>query len=41
MMRDLVRVIQPRVANAPKPGRRRRILATVLIPGEDSQSERG
>lgn len=33
---DLARVIQPRVANAPKPGRRRRILSTVLLLGEDA-----
>ncbi len=35
-LRDLVRVIQPRVANAPRPGRRRRILSTVLLLGEDA-----
>ncbi|MDQ2839362.1 MAG: helix-turn-helix domain-containing protein [Actinomycetota bacterium] len=35
-MRDLARVIQPRLANPPKPGRRRRILGTVLLPGEDA-----
>jgi hypothetical protein len=35
---DLVRVIQPRLANAPKPGRRRRILSTVLLLGEDAPS---
>lgn len=34
LMRELVRVLQPRLANAPKPGRRRRILGTVLLPGE-------
>ncbi len=34
-IRDLARVIQPRLANAPRPGRRRRILGTVLLPGED------
>jgi hypothetical protein len=34
LARDLVRVLQPRAANGPKPGRRRRILATVLVPGE-------
>lgn len=34
LIRDLVRVLQPRAANPPKPGRRRRILATVLIPAE-------
>jgi DNA-binding transcriptional ArsR family regulator len=35
-LRDTLRVIQPRLANAPKPGRRRRILGTVLLPGEDA-----
>jgi hypothetical protein len=35
-VRDLVRVIQPRFANPPGKGRRRRILATVLLLGEDS-----
>lgn len=35
-LRDLARVIQPRVANAPGPGRRRRILGTVLLLGEDA-----
>lgn len=34
MLADLVRVLAPRLANAPRKGRRRRILATVLIPGE-------
>jgi hypothetical protein len=32
-LRELVTVVQPRLANAPKPGRKRRILATVLLPG--------
>jgi DNA-binding transcriptional ArsR family regulator len=36
MLRDLVRVLQPRLANAPKKGRRRRILATVLLLGDDA-----
>jgi hypothetical protein len=35
-LRDMLRVIQPRLANAPKPARRRRILGTVLLPGEDA-----
>jgi DNA-binding transcriptional ArsR family regulator len=35
-VRDLARVVQPRLANAPAPGRRRRILGTVLLPGEDA-----
>jgi Helix-turn-helix domain len=34
--REMTRVLQPRLANAPRPGRRRRILGTVLIPGEDA-----
>jgi hypothetical protein len=34
LMRDLYRVLQPRRANAPKPGRRRRLLASVLLPGD-------
>lgn len=36
LARDLVRVLQPRAANPPRPGRRRRILGTVLIPGEEA-----
>ncbi len=36
LLRDLVRVLQPRLANAPGKGRRRRILATVLLLGEDA-----
>ena len=36
MLRDLVRVLQPRLANAQKKGRRRRILATVLLLGDDA-----
>ncbi|HEY3729556.1 MAG TPA: hypothetical protein VGL51_20455 [Solirubrobacteraceae bacterium] len=34
-LRDLARVIQPRMANGPKPGRRR-ILGTVLLLTEDA-----
>jgi hypothetical protein len=34
LARDLVRVLQPRAANPPRAGRRRRILATVLVPGD-------
>jgi len=34
LIQELTRVLQPRLANAPKPGRRRRILGTVLLPGE-------
>lgn len=36
LMQELYRVLQPRRANAPKPGRRRRLLASVLLPGEES-----
>jgi Helix-turn-helix domain len=35
-LRDLARVVQPRLANAPKPGRRRRILGTILLLGNDA-----
>jgi hypothetical protein len=38
-MGDLARVVQPRLANAPRPGRRRRILGTVLLPGEEAPGE--
>jgi len=41
LLRDLVRVLQPRLANAPKKGRRRRILATVLLLGDDAIQKRG
>jgi hypothetical protein len=34
LLHDLVRVLQPRLANPPKTGRRRRILGTILLPGE-------
>jgi hypothetical protein len=34
--RDLVTVVQPRLANAPKPRRKRRILRTVLVPAADA-----
>jgi DNA-binding transcriptional ArsR family regulator len=36
--REFIRVLQPRLANPPRPGRKRRILATVLLPGEDATS---
>lgn len=36
LLRDLVRVLHPRLANAPRAGRRRRILATVLLLGDDA-----
>lgn len=34
--REVMAVVQPRLANAPKRGRKRRILATVFLPGDDS-----
>lgn len=38
LLRDLTRVLAPRLANAPRKGRRRRILATVLLLGDDAPS---
>jgi hypothetical protein len=35
LLRDLMRVLQPAAANPPGPGRKRRILATVLLPGDE------
>jgi hypothetical protein len=35
---ELLSVLQPRVANAPKPGRKRRILGSVLLPGSDTDA---
>jgi hypothetical protein len=37
LLADLMRLLQPRVANPPKPGRKRRILTTVLLPGEEAK----
>jgi hypothetical protein len=34
LARELAIVLQPRLANEPAPGRTRRILATVLLPGD-------
>jgi hypothetical protein len=39
MLRELTRVLQPRLANAPKPGRKRWILATVLLRGDDAATD--
>src|SRR6516162_10804426 len=36
MMRELARVLQPRAANPPRPGRKRRILGYVLMPGTEA-----
>jgi Helix-turn-helix domain len=35
-LRDLYAIAQPRLANAPAPGRTRRIFATVLLPGDEA-----
>ena len=37
---ELATVIQPRLANAPKPGRKRRIFGTLLLPGSESSESR-
>jgi hypothetical protein len=37
LLRDIARVFEPRLANAPRPGRKRRILGSVLLPGGDEQ----
>ncbi len=39
LLRELARVLQPAAANPPAPGRTRRILATVLLPGEKLPGE--
>jgi Helix-turn-helix domain len=36
LMRELTRVLQPRLANPPQPGRKRRILGYVLLPGSEA-----
>ena len=36
LLRELTRVLQPRLANPPQPGRKRRILGYVLLPGSES-----
>jgi hypothetical protein len=41
LLRELSLVLQPRLANPPAPGRKRRILGTVLLPGEESQPGSG
>jgi DNA-binding transcriptional ArsR family regulator len=38
MMRDIVAVLQPRYANGPAPGRKRRILGSVLLPIDEADS---
>jgi len=36
MMLDIYRVLEPRRANPPKPGRRRRLIASVFLPGDEA-----
>jgi hypothetical protein len=36
LLRELTRVLQPRLANPPAPGRKRRILGYVLLPGDEA-----
>lgn len=38
LARELYTVVAPRLANAPKRGRRRRVLGTVLLPGAEFNS---
>ena len=38
LLRELTRVLQPRLANPPQPGRKRRILGYVLLPGSEAAS---
>jgi hypothetical protein len=35
LLRDLITIVQPRLANAPGKGRRRRMLASVVLPAPD------
>jgi len=39
LLRELAVVLQPRMASPPGPGRRRRILASVLLPGDGAERE--
>jgi hypothetical protein len=36
LMQEIVAALEPRLANAPKPGRKRRIFGGVLVPGDDA-----
>jgi hypothetical protein len=38
LARELVIAIQPRLANGPKPGRKRWIFGTIVLPGTDSDA---
>lgn len=39
LLHDLARVFQPRLANGPRKGRKRRVLATVSLLGDDAPGE--
>lgn len=39
LLHDVARVFQPRLANGPREGRKRRVLATVSLLGDDAPSE--
>lgn len=39
LRRQIQRLFEPLLANAPKPGRQRRLLATVLLPGDEVPEE--
>jgi hypothetical protein len=38
LLHELVSLLAPRLANAPKPGRKRRILGSVLLPGSETDA---
>jgi hypothetical protein len=40
LLRDIARVLQPRLAHQPAPGRKRRILGSVLLPGDEDPTDR-
>ncbi len=41
LLRDIARIFGPRLANPPKPGRKRRILGSVLLPGDEPRRADG
>jgi DNA-binding transcriptional ArsR family regulator len=41
LRRELRRVLEPRLANPPAPGRSRRVLATILLPGDGPGPDSG
>jgi hypothetical protein len=41
LLRELTRVLQPRLVNSPQPGRKRRILGYVLLPGSEAAPHPG